>query len=95
MSSADMGQMVQDARSFRQERRRERPVDAHDPIESASYEPKALRALETLGNRLALGGRALVRVGRIARTIADVSAHDLVQETDVIEACGYRTQSKL
>ena len=95
MSSADMGQMVQDARSFRQERRRERPVDAHDPIESASYEPKALRTLETLGNRLALGGRALVRVGRIARTIADVSAHDLVQETDVIEACGYRTQSKL
>ena len=39
---------------------------------------------------LMLGGRAIVRVSRVARTIADIAGHELVSEEDVVEALGFR-----
>lgn len=40
-----------------------------------------------------LGGRALTRVARVARTIADLGERDLVAEDDVIEALGFRSRT--
>ena len=93
MSSQDMREMVHEACLFREERRSKQDPRKVDAIESCAFDAKALSTLERLGDRLALGGRALVRVARIARTIADVAAHSLVQPEDVVEACGYRTHS--
>ena len=48
--------------------------------------------LERLAERLCLGGRAISRTARVARTIADLSERELVEPADVAEACAYRSR---
>lgn len=55
-------------------------------------EPAAQSAFESYADRLALGGRAIVRVGRVARTIADMEERELVSCDDVAEAIGFRSR---
>ena len=46
-----------------------------------------------LAERLRLGGRAIARVARVARTIADLAGHDRVTSDDIVEAVGFRSRS--
>ena len=61
---------------------------------AAELDPRARGAFESLARGLSLGGRAIVRVTRVARTIADLAEHEKITEEDVIEALGYRPRTK-
>lgn len=61
---------------------------------SADLAPEARRAFESLARGLSLGGRAIVRAARVARTIADLSEHERISEGDVVEALGFRSRAK-
>ena len=93
-SSEDMRSSVLEAiefRSWREERVEQAGGRRRAP--AADLEPKARRAFESLARGLSLGGRAIVRVTRVARTIADLAAHERVTEEDVVEALGYRPRT--
>lgn len=64
-------------------------------IVSLGFEPSARAFFEVSAERLALGGRAIARVGRVARTIADMGGHELVSRDDVGEALQYRSRRQL
>lgn len=61
---------------------------------AAELDPRARGAFESLARGLSLGGRAIVRVTRVARTIADLAEHEKITEEDVVEALGYRPRTK-
>lgn len=61
--------------------------------EIAALDLKAQNTLEDIARRKSFGGRAISRVVRVARTIADLDCRDEVNSTDIIEACSYRTMS--
>lgn len=89
LDSAAMRAQVEAARSFASWRMarcgaREGPAIAADFTE----EGKAL--LECVGTSLALGGRGIARVARVARTIADLDEQETVREQDVAEAAAFR-----
>jgi magnesium chelatase family protein len=54
---------------------------------------KAARALSTVPDLALLSGRGHDRVLRVARTIADLDGRERLDEADVHEAVGYRTQA--
>ena len=93
-SSSELAQVVADALAFRAERLRCRPAEAPSSLVEREFEPRALATFESLAESLALGGRAIVRVGNVARTIADIAQRDLVGEEDVVEALGFRSREK-
>ena len=64
-----------------------------DPIASANLDVRAQATFEGLAERLALGGRAIVRVARVARTIADLEQSERVSEDNIVEALGFRSRS--
>lgn len=90
-SSASMAQMVAAAREFARWRASRRHATA-DPIADSDFDVRALAAFEGMADRLMLGGRAIVRVARVARTIADLAEHEKVVEEDLVEALGYRSR---
>ena len=49
------------------------------------------RLLELAMNKLALSARGLFRILRVARTIADLEAHDAVSARHIAEAIAYRS----
>ena len=55
----------------------------------------AQAALEGMAKRLGLGGRNIVRIARVARTIADLAEDERVRKEHVIEACAFRTRTSL
>ncbi len=57
--------------------------------------PEALEALSAAERKAALSARALDRVLRVARTIADLSHHDAVGASDVLEAASLRGLDRL
>ena len=59
-----------------------------------AFEPRAQDEFERLAEGLCLGGRAITRVARVARTIADLSERELVSEQDVMEAVGFRARQQ-
>ena len=87
MSSQQMREMVMEGREFARLRR-------SNGSESAgkfdTLTDDARRAFLAISHRLAMGGRAITRTVRIARTIADIEHHDLVTKEDIVEACTYR-----
>lgn len=94
LGTAEMALMVTEARE-RADWRRAR-LDEHDlrdPVASAHMGPKALETFETYARRLCLGGRAIARVARVARTVADVEGHDEVVTGDLVEALGFRSRN--
>ena len=91
-SSEDLRSIVGAAREFRASRMGERRASPRPRPLAAELSPPARRAFESLARGLMLGGRAIARVSRVARTIADIAAHDLIQEEDVVEALGYRSR---
>ena len=52
--------------------------------------PEARTLLEEAGNRLHLSGRALHRLLKVARTIADLAGAEQVEQLHLAEALQYR-----
>ena len=48
---------------------------------------------ESYASRFCLGGRAIVRISRVARTVADTHEHELVDRDDLAEALSFRSRS--
>ncbi len=93
MGSQEMRELVINAREFRSWRQaREDGVSGPG---GARLEDKAQRLFEDYAQRLRLGGRAIVRIATVSRTVADLGEHELVQEDDVIEALGFRSRATL
>ena len=92
LGSSEMAEAVAAAREFR-EQRGARSRRAADPIAEAALDPRARATFEGLAEGLALGGRAIARVARVAHTIADLEGRDRVSEEDVVEALGFRSRS--
>lgn len=93
MGSAEMCELVDAARAFREEREARGVRGRGDPIASANLDARAQATFEGLAERLALGGRAIVRVARVARTIADLEQSERVSEDNIVEALGFRSRS--
>lgn len=55
-----------------------------------SFDAEARQLFETMASRLLMGGRAMFRAARVARTIADIEQHEQVTRDDIVEACSYR-----
>ena len=93
MGSREMRELVVNAREFRSWRMaREGYVTGPG---GARLEDSAQRLFEDYAGRLRLGGRSIVRIASVSRTIADLGEHELVQEEDVIEALGFRSRATL
>ena len=70
-------------------------VDAAVFRRGAALLPEALDALAAAERKTSLSARALDRVLRVARTIADLAAHDSVSASDVLEAASLRGLDRL
>jgi magnesium chelatase family protein len=70
-------------------------VDAAAFRRGARVLPEALEALAEAERLTSLSARALDRVLRVARTIADLSEHDAVGASDVLEAASLRGLDRL
>lgn len=86
MSSREMADLVLSGREFAAHRKKGQKGTSV----AMSMEPAARQAFETIASRLSMGGRAIARVSRVARTIADIEHHELVTRDDIVEACSYR-----
>lgn len=64
-------------------------------VPELGLDDEAKRLLETTARRLAMGGRNIVRVARVARTIANIDECELVGTDHVMEACAFRTRATL
>ena len=91
-SSASVREQVCAARA-RQQSRQGLPnarLDAAGLQRHAAASPAALHLLESAGERLALSGRALHRVLRVARTLADLADQPGIGTEAIAEALGFR-----
>lgn len=93
-SSAQMAELVVRAREFRARRRGSEDADGGSRPPAAELDDRARATLESLARGLSLGGRGVVRVVRVARTIADLAEHELIGEEDVVEALAYRPRGR-
>lgn len=93
MGSSEMRELVANAREFRSWRA-SREGEQTGPG-GARLEDGARAMFEDYAARLRLGGRAIVRIARVARTIGDLAEHELVGEQDVVEALGFRSRATL
>ena len=93
LDSATMAEQVLSAREFRDWRESRNPTGKEGPLSSAFMSEAARRTFRELAEGLSLGGRAIVRVARVARTIADMAEHEVVGEDEVVEALGFRSRS--
>lgn len=91
--SSEMESQVSAARAFADWRRSRRRSADSDPVTQADLTGEARSTFERLASGLALGGRAIVRVARVARTIADLAEHERVEPDDVVEAVGLRARA--
>jgi magnesium chelatase family protein len=92
LTSADMREAVAQGREFASWRRA-RDGDFPDggaEVRRQNLDTAASSMLETLAKRFSMGGRAIVRVANVARTIADLAERELVTVDDVRESCSYR-----
>lgn len=92
VGSQELSELVMAAREFRAWRLKDGSEGQVPP--SAMLDARARRALESLARGLLLGGRGIMRVTRVARTIADIAEHELVGEEDVVEAMAFRSRMR-
>lgn len=92
MGSEEMARQVAEAREFASWRA-SREAPGRDAVAAARLDLRAQATLEGLADRLALGARGIVRVARVARTVADLGQRERVSEDDVVEALGFRSRA--
>jgi len=94
-SSADLRAQVVRARKFASQRqmRSVRELQRDELCSSAMIEIAALRCLKRSAERLLLSPRAVVRILRVARVIADMDMQAHIQEDHIIEALSYRVSA--
>ena len=90
MSSAQMRDLVLGAREFRAWRESGLGHEGEEGLESMVLGEEAASVLESRARSLGFGGRSIVRVAKVARTIADIRQGEAVSKEDVLEACAYR-----
>jgi magnesium chelatase family protein len=59
-------------------------------LDSLARQPQAQQLLERAAQRLGWSGRATHRCLRVARTVADLQGHQLIEVEDMAEAMQYR-----
>ncbi len=59
-------------------------------LDNLARAPQAQQLIERAANRLGWSGRGTHRCLRVARTVADLQGHDLIEADDVAEAMQYR-----
>ncbi|MCL2881416.1 MAG: YifB family Mg chelatase-like AAA ATPase [Coriobacteriia bacterium] len=93
--SADLRAQVIRARNFATQRQSKpvRELQRDELCDAALTEDAALRCLKRSAERLLLSPRAIVRVLRVARVIADMDQCALVAEDHLIEALSYRVSA--
>lgn len=98
LSSSDLREMVERGRSFRAERVRRTGEGAREEdgsrlehiVERCAMEPAASGVLLEVAARNHLSGRGIVRLCRIARTVADIDLSSSVAIEHVLEAAMYQ-----
>ncbi len=91
LCSADMRKQVEVGREFSSWRRRGGPATERDVL-ACSLTADAALLLERMAEALCLGGRAITRTARVARTIADLAQSERVNKDHVAEACAFRSR---
>lgn len=95
MSSAEMARLVAKGREFASWRRARGMSGTPGSVESCDLSASAQSLLELMAEKLSLGGRAIARTARVARTIADLAERERVERDDVAEACAFRSRYAL
>ena len=95
LSSSEMRAQVMRGREFASWRRSRQHMELDGTIEGCSLSGKAQSLLELMAERLSLGGRAIARTARVARTIAALVERESVEADDIAEACAYRSRYAL
>ena len=88
--TATMAEQVRLAREFASWRSSRVGEQRAQGILGLGFNDEAAVTLERMAKGLALGGRAIARTARVARTVADLAQRELVGAADVAEACAYR-----
>lgn len=89
LSTYDMKKLVSDARLFAHARKQGEITR----VEQAKLDCRASRLLENMSNQHVFGARAIIRLARVARTIANLDCSDVVSEDHMLEAIHYRVRS--
>lgn len=97
ISSREMAVQVEEAREYASWRRArdDGKPDERRSIPEMHLDGPASATLDGLAKRLGLGGRNIVRIARVARTVADLDGSDEVKKEHVMEACAFRTRATL
>ena len=90
LGSAEMAEMVIRGREFASWRKERHGEAVSAASLAAQMDDDAKRVFERLSSRLALGGRAMTGVSRVARTMADIGCRELITSDDVMDACAFR-----
>ena len=88
LTSEQMRSIVDDARAFREDRKRKGITCTSDSYRS-SFTSKGFARLESTAQRLHVSGRTFVKVVMMARSIADLEQSPKVDIPHVLEAFGY------
>lgn len=93
LSSHDMRELLDAALEFRSWRERGAARKRGRGVGTYGFSTEAQALFERISARLALGGRAIDRVSRVARSIADLEKNEAVSPDNVMEACAYRSRA--
>ena len=99
-SSATLAAQVADARERARQRGDEvarslSSTKPHEVIEACRLDGELTRLVEKMARRHNLSGRGVIRVLRVARTIADLDCSDAVKSEHLYESCMYRVENTL
>ena len=89
-SSRELAEVVLRAREFRSWRERDGVCARKASLRELGLSHEASDTLVSLAQRMNLTGRSMTRLGRIARTIADIAEKKTVGTAHVLEAVAYR-----
>ena len=93
LSSHDMRELLGAALEFRSWRECNAVRRGGRGVGIYGFSRDAQALFERISARLALGGRAIARVSRVARSIADLEGNEEVSPDNVMEACAYRSRA--